>query len=159
MSVYWIRGIDMRLGIVPRPRGNDWLDDEAVALQREGIDILVSMLEPDESDELGLTREREAISAVGISFRSFPIPDRSTPESTVEFRRFVEGLVEEAKLNRAIGVHCRAGIGRSSLLIASTLCSQGMSPDDAFATIAVSRGREVPDTPEQVAWLKRFTSG
>lgn len=39
---YWVT---TQLAIVPRPRGDDWLDDEMVALREAGIDVVVSMLE------------------------------------------------------------------------------------------------------------------
>jgi len=35
-----------------RPRGGDWLQDEILALKRSGISILVSLLTPEEEDEL-----------------------------------------------------------------------------------------------------------
>ena len=46
-KVYWIAGPwQGRLGIVPRPRGADWLDDETRAWRDVGIDMVVSLLEP-----------------------------------------------------------------------------------------------------------------
>ena len=50
---------------------------------------------------------------------------------------------------RAVAVHCRAGIGRSSMIVASALIRNGLSPESAFRAIEESRGCNVPDTPEQ----------
>ena len=88
----------MRLAIVPRPRGNDWLEDEVTHMKRAGVDVLVSMLQPDEATELGLSAEAKLCAEGGIPFRSFPIPDRETPPSTAAFAKFVEELRLEVML-------------------------------------------------------------
>ena len=58
----------MRLAIVPRPRGNDWLEDEVTHMKRAGVDVLVSMLQPDEATELGLSAEAKLCSG------RYPVP-------------------------------------------------------------------------------------
>jgi protein-tyrosine phosphatase len=58
-------------------------------------------------------------------------------------------LVEGA----AIAVHCRQGIGRSSLVVASVLVASGVGPEEAWRRVSEARGREVPDTAAQRAWL------
>jgi protein-tyrosine phosphatase len=120
MKPYWVEtGNRLRLAIVPRPRGGDWLEDELDQMKRAGIDVLVSMLQVDEAAELGLSSEAELCEARGIAFRSFPRPDRETPPSTASFSQFVEDLRADAHAGRSVAVHCRASIGRSSLLLAA----------------------------------------
>jgi hypothetical protein len=59
-EIYWIPGSwPGRLGIVPRPRGGDWLEDEIRAWRDAGLDVAVSLLTPDEAAELGLECEEE----------------------------------------------------------------------------------------------------
>ena len=57
------------------------------------------------------------------------------------------------RAGHSIGVHCRMGIGRSSLLLAALLVRSGTSPEDAFQLISAARGLPVPDTDEQRQWL------
>src|SRR5260221_8809503 len=115
-NIYWISAAQpYRLAIVARPRGHDWLADEIEGLAREGIDTLVSMLTPEEATELGLMEEEGLCAKHGIKFFNFPIPDRSVPNGN-EIRVMLNGLADEVKLGKAIGVHCRAGIGRSSMM-------------------------------------------
>jgi protein-tyrosine phosphatase len=121
-----------------------------------GVDILVSMLPADEAIELGLAAEEQLCEQAGITFRSFPIPDRQTPSSMTAFSKFVAELSSEAQAGRSIAVHCRASIGRSSLLLAGLLVSEGLTPEDAFSRLSTARGVEVPDTPEQVRWVRQF---
>ena len=100
MTPFWVdTGTAMRLAIVPRPRGNDCLEDE-VTQTRAGVDVLVSMLQPDEATELGLSAEAKLCAAGDIQFRSFPIPDRETPPSTAAFAKPVEELRGEAHAGR-----------------------------------------------------------
>jgi protein-tyrosine phosphatase len=157
MSPFWVdTGNQLRLAIIPRPRGGDWLDDDTARLKRDGVDVLVSMLQPEEAGDLGLSAERAACEAAGIVFESFPIPDRETPAAAAAFFQFVEKLRSELHAGRSVAVHCRASIGRSSLLLASLLCAEGFQPEDAFARLSRARGLQVPDTPEQVSWVEHF---
>jgi len=41
MNVYWIRDESPRLGIIPRPRGWDWLEGDIDSIQKVGIDVVV----------------------------------------------------------------------------------------------------------------------
>jgi protein-tyrosine phosphatase len=125
-------------------------------MKRAGVDVLVSMLQPDEATELGLSAEAKLCVAGGIQFRSFPIPDRETPPSSEAFAKFVEELRVEAHAGRSVAVHCRASIGRSSLLLAALLTAEGYTADDAFRRLTTARGLQVPDTPDQIRWVERF---
>ena len=127
-------------------------------MKRDGVDILVSMLTLPEVVELGVTEEARLSQEMGIEFRSLAIPDRETPESYVPITAFLADLRTELHRGKSFAVHCRASIGRSSLLLACLLCAEGMSPDEAFARITQARGARVPDTPEQVRWVEKFAA-
>ena len=142
-----------RIAIVARPRGDDWLCDELNALSREGIDVLVSMLTEEETNELGLHRESEECDAATIKFVNLPIPDRSVPLDRDAFLRAVEQLAEMVRAGRSLGVHCRASIGRSSVLAVSVLVRLGWDVSKAFCAVESARGCSIPDTPEQRQWV------
>lgn len=153
----WIPGLGPgRLAILPRPRGGDWLEADILRLRNDGVDILVSALTPDEIDELGLVGEPDVCQKCGISFLLFPIADRDVPHSFALVRRFVEGLNRELGVGKAIAIHCRAGIGRSSLLAACTMAIAGIPVERAFSSISEARGCEIPDTQAQREWVMRF---
>jgi hypothetical protein len=63
--------MEMRLAIVPRPRGQDWLPHDINLLQRAGIDAVVSALTAAENEELGLVEESRCCQSKGIEFLSF----------------------------------------------------------------------------------------
>jgi protein-tyrosine phosphatase len=148
---YWINA---QLAIVPRPRGGDWLDDEMLALQKAGIDIVISMLEEPEASELGLGREGVAAAQAGLGFIGYPIPDRGVPKLP-PFNDFLVGLENNLVQGKRIGVHCRGCIGRASVVAASLLIRSGIPAEEAWNQIETARGCPVPDTLEQLEWVGR----
>jgi protein-tyrosine phosphatase len=136
-----------------RPRGDDWLSDEMSGLREAGTDVLVSMLTPDEANELGLQGEPGAATAAGLVFLTLPTPDRGIPE-TQPFRDLLAELREALAAGHNVVVHCRMGIGRSSLVAAGLLVEEGLTVPDAFEAVATARGMTVPDTEAQRTWLR-----
>lgn len=156
-SAYWIKGPWRGcLAIVPRPRGGDWLLDEARVWRESGFDEIVSLLTAGEVTEFALNQEEQCCKEYGIQFRSFPIPDRGVPASVNGFAHFVQEIEKAVNAGKKIGLHCRQGIGRSSLMAAALLMSAGESPEAAWEAIRVARGCPVPDTIEQRNWVKDF---
>lgn len=158
VDVYWLALVSKgRLGIMPRPRGGDWLTDEMRSLAEQGTTVLVSLLEASEIRELLVEQEERACRDVGLEFLSHAIPDRGVP---VEWPR-VEALIRDLKasVDEGAGVvlHCRQGLGRSATIAAAVLVALGESPERAFARIENARGLAVPDTDEQRAWVGTFT--
>ena len=155
--VYWIdTSSKLRLGIASRPRRDDWLQTDIEQLKREGVDTLISLLTSEEASELGLEQEAAACEAAGISFRNFAIPDRNVPHSVPEFLAFARSVHAEAVSGRAIADHCRACIGRASVLLATLMRMDGFSAEEAFDRISQARGLRVPDTSEQAEWIARL---
>lgn len=158
-KVFWITGPWRgRLGIVPRPRGAEWLDDETRSWREAGIDMVVSLLEPNEAAELALTGESASSAASGLEFRSFPIPDRSVPNSREAVAQLVDQIVGALQAGKSVALHCRQGIGRSAIVAAAALISGGQNAETAIKTIRQSRGLEVPETHAQLQWISDFSS-
>jgi protein-tyrosine phosphatase len=157
VEIYWIPGeFPGSIAIMPRPRGSDWLEDEVISLAAAGVQVLVSLLEPDEVRQLELEAEENLCRQNQLEFISFPIPDRGVPESQREVARLVDRLVGKLQGGRNVALHCRQGIGRSSLVAAAVLLSIGMAPDRIFRIIGEARGCPVPDTEQQIEYAFRF---
>ena len=146
------------MAITPRPTGYDWLVDDIRLLKRAGVDVLVSALTPYETEDMGLLEESQCCQNYGLEFLSFPIEDRSVPASFSEFDGLLNSLTDRLRKGKAVGVHCRAGIGRSSIIVASALIRDGLSVDSAFHAIQEARGCSVPSTAEQRQWVERYSS-
>jgi protein-tyrosine phosphatase len=158
MSPLWIQtGGPLRLAYVMRPR-EDKPEKDLAEMKQAGVDILVSLLEPDEAEMLGLGSEASLCEAAGISFRSFPMLDHGTPSSAAPFAHFLQGLRPELHAGRSVAAHCMASIGRSSVLLASLLIAEGFTTNEAFRMLSAARGFPVPDTQEQLRWVERFAA-
>ncbi|MBZ5514786.1 MAG: dual specificity protein phosphatase family protein [Acidobacteriia bacterium] len=155
--VYWVkeRGYPP-LGIMPRPCGGDWLGEEIVSLTQEGVDVLVSLLTPEEDEELELQKEAELCAQNGLEFISFPIPDRDVPPRDGNSARFFRTLLDRLAEGKHVTIHCRAGIGRSSLVAACLLTAYEIPVEDAISALSSARGWPVPDTTEQLRWIAEF---
>jgi protein-tyrosine phosphatase len=158
--LYWIEGPWRgRVAIVPRPRGGDWLEDEVREWRRAGVNVIVSLLQPDEIAELDLALEDEICRANGAEYFSFSIMDRGVPESENLVAELVRHLERKLAQGQNVAVHCRQGVGRSALLAASVLAEGGIDSETALARVALARGCPVPDTEEQRQWITRFAGG
>jgi protein-tyrosine phosphatase len=154
--LHWIE-MAGRLAIMARPRADDWLDVDVGGWKASGVDLVISLLEPDEVTELGLRREAELCRTSGIEFISFPIPDRGVPEIQPALN-IARSIADGIASGRSIAVHCRAGIGRSSIIAACAMICSGIEAGEALALIKAARGVVVPDTEEQRDWIIRFNN-
>jgi protein-tyrosine phosphatase len=156
--LYSIQGLPTgQVSIMARPRGGDWLLDEIKALRSAGVDVLVSLLTPDEVMELDLREEAECCRRQEVIYLSFPILDRRTPPFSARTFTFLEQVHRQVSGGKHVAVHCRQGLGRAALMAASVLVLAGFSPDQAFELLSSVRGYPVPETEEQRAWVVAFS--
>src|SRR5687768_10054702 len=103
-----------RLAVALRPRGRDWLEDELRGLVRSRFTILVSMLTAEEERELDIVDEARTAVRVGLVFLRVPVLDRETPR-LADAIPVIQQLADAVRAGADVAVHCRQGIGRSSL--------------------------------------------
>jgi protein-tyrosine phosphatase len=150
-KIHWIDvPAGARLAIMPRPRAGDWLEDEVAGWRAEGIGVIVSLPEVGEVEELGLNRAADLCHDLDMEFIAFPVPDGGVPLSARE------AIVARLNQGKAVAVHCRAGIERSSLVVACVLVLLGFAPGMAFDRLGKARGLKVPDTEGQREWVEKF---
>jgi protein-tyrosine phosphatase len=154
MEFFWIDKTPVgRLATATRPRGEDWLSADVAELARVPVGMLVSMLTATENAELGLVAEAASVRAAGVDFLNIPIEDRGLPERAGPFVDGVRAAAAALRAGKAVAVHCRMGVGRSSMFAASTLIRVGLEPEVAWTSIARVRGRPVPDVANQREWV------
>ena len=154
--IYWIHQFDnaAKLGIMARPRGDDWLADEIHNLKRQNVGLLVSLLEEEEIGELGLQQQETVCKSHGIEFINFPIADRDIPKTSDKTDWLVGFLTSKLQVGSSVVIHCRMGIGRSSIIAACVLLRAGLKAENIIDHISKIRGLKVPDTDKQLQWLK-----
>ena len=144
-----------RIAFMPRPRGGELLEGEIRSYKDEGVDVLLSLLTRDEVIELDLQDEPKECKKVGIEYQSLPITDRGIPDLR-SAGPVVRDLAARLKAGARIAVHCRIGIGRSATIAAAVLIEAGVAVDDALMKLSRARRMPVPETEEQVGWLRAF---
>ena len=122
-------------------------------LAAQGVQQVVSLLDPDEARELGLQNEAELVNGQSMEFVSFPIRDMGLPGSVDDFARLSFRLFRQVDEGINTLIHCRAGIGRSGLLASAVLLHGGTGVQQAFVQVSHMRGCRVPETAQQGDWL------
>jgi protein-tyrosine phosphatase len=160
-KIYWVHDFanGAKLGIMPRPRGGDWLEEEIIKFKKQNIGTWVSLLEQHEINELGLRDQQTLSSKHELEYINFPIVDRSIPEKGSKIDALIETLYQKTKTGNSVVIHCRMGIGRSSIIAGCILLKAGFKTDQILQKITSARGLKVPDTDQQVQWLKSREKG
>jgi protein-tyrosine phosphatase len=153
--IFWIgTPAPGRFAIMPHPQGGARLADEIEEWREAGIAAVLRLLTVDEVRALELGDEEALCRATGIELLSFPIPDMGVPQSLVDTLRIASALADRLRAGETIVVHCRGGIGRSSLIAASTLLQFGGTAAEVLAHIGAARGMSVPETDAQRRWIE-----
>lgn len=147
-SIYLVAAdLPGKLFIMPKPSG-EWLKEDVDHYRSIGVDVIISLLEPDEVSELSLGEQSEICAENKIAFTQFPIVDRGLPELE-PFKKLVLTAISDLKNGKNVAVHCRAGIGRSGITVCGALLGFGYSPEIAMKMTSDARGVKVPDTEGQ----------
>lgn len=141
------------LAVMAKPTAGEWIDDEFTGLASEGVMKVVSLLEREESYQVGLSDEHSYCERNGLEFENYPIPDRGVPDNIISFSNFTSTLYGQIAAGLNTVVHCRAGIGRAGLVAVAVMLHDKVKPKEAFKLVSAGRGVEVPDTEEQHDWI------
>ena len=142
--------------MMPAPKGGEELKAELDELKAMGVNVLVSLLPGNESQMLGLEQQGELCRMNGIRLINFPIDDFNVPGDDEAAMRTVNEASDALGRNEKVVVHCRGGIGRSSLFTGALLVKEGMEAGKAFELVSKCRGCKVPETGAQESWLRKF---
>jgi len=94
-------------------------------LEELGIDIIVDLTEVGERNITPYQTKMEVIR--------FPIPDNKIPQNYLVFYDFMISIVKKINENKKIYIHCKAGHGRSGILVSSILCYlHNLTPLESF---------------------------
>lgn len=152
-AIYWVDAPAVgRLAVVGRPRTVGTFSN----LKAAGIDVLVSLLESDEADDVGLADEAGYCRRAGIEFVHLPIMDHGIPIADAVIDAAVAELTGRLRRGQGVGAHCFAGLGRSPLLISALLIHSGLGDGEAIEMVSAARGHAVPEMESQHTWLMNY---
>jgi protein-tyrosine phosphatase len=130
------------------------------ALSAAGARLLLTLLGDDELARLGASRLAGGCSELRIAWAQCPIEDFAAPGPAFEVAWTAIAADVHARLDRGerVGIHCRAGIGRSGTVAARILVERGMAPATAIAWVRQHR-RGAIETDTQQAYVSALAAG
>jgi len=135
--------------------GIEWQRDLDTDLDRlrqhHGTDVLVSLLEDFEYEDLKVPGLFEGAKARGIEVIHLPIVDGSAPSE--DQAPAVTDLMDRVRTGLAAGetvvIHCRGGQGRTGMVAAALLTTYGHDAATAIATVRRAQPKAVESTVQQ----------
>ena len=145
-----------RIGITHCPGGRGIpLARDLEAIGRSGATALVTLVEQDELEALGLAGLQGLMEKAGIDWYHLPIVDYGVPDQRFEERWREHGPALRARLEAGedIVIHCYAGLGRSGIVAARLLVDCGEPPERAIALVRRVRQGAIQND-EQEAYVR-----
>ena len=152
---YWVVPDRLLAGEYPAASSDDATQERLQLLLAAGIDCFIDLTEPGERGPYQyLLPGPESPKAV-VHIRK-PIRDHGLPESPGQMEDVLDRLDAALVEGRTVYLHCRAGIGRTNLVIGCWLASGGLTGEAALERLnelwrGSARSRSWPGVPETAA--------
>jgi ADP-ribosyl-[dinitrogen reductase] hydrolase len=135
------------------------LDLDAVA--RWGAAIVLTLVEKDEMERLGVPHLRAEVEARHMVWHHYPMVDGDIPNATLAGSWSVIGDECRAVLRDGANVlvHCKGGLGRAGTIAAVLLTELGMSYDQATELVREARPGAIENQPQEIYVMRSSTIG
>lgn len=116
------------------------------------VDVLVSLMMPDEYQALNMSSLSETCLKYDIQPIFFPIQDQQIPYlfQYPQFKNLIKYIVHSVQYeNKCVVVHCRRGKGRTGMVVACCLVYAGFSPDKSIRHCRKIRPKTVKNIKQE----------
>jgi ADP-ribosyl-[dinitrogen reductase] hydrolase len=155
---YWVIPGRLLAGEYPAARTAAETRKRLETLLAAGIDCFVDLTAPEER-----IAYRQVLPE-GVHYVRKPIRDHGLPEDPAQMAEILTTIEHALVANRRVYLHCRAGIGRTGMVVACFLMQRGLAAEDALDEAnrlwqRCARAREwpsIPETDEQVEYVRSW---
>lgn len=124
-----------------------------------GASHVVSIMQHDEFELLGVKGLGEEVRARGMAWHHLPVLDQSVPSRErfpLLWSNLTKTLQAELVAGRKVLLHCRGGLGRTGLVAALLMMDLGRSAHEAIAEVRAVRSLRAIETREQEEYIKHY---
>ncbi len=106
----------------------------------------------------------EAVLPLTVDYLRRPIRDHGLPAERVQMREILDHVRAALTAKKIVYLHCRAGIGRTNLVVGCLLVERGLSGAEALVELnrlwkqsaRAAQWPAVPETPEQTEYVRNW---
>lgn len=165
-ATYWVVPGRLLVGEHPASRSRADAMDRLRRFLLAGVTCFVDLTEPAELPTYEPLLPLATPEGRRIEYMREPIRDHDVPPDDERMSQVVETVDAALEAGHVVYLHCRAGIGRSAMVAACWLASRAGAGKDPLPRLQdlwqeSSRSRDwptVPETPEQVAFVRRWSA-
>jgi ADP-ribosyl-[dinitrogen reductase] hydrolase len=158
-NYYWVLPGELLAGEHPHGATPELTRQRLAALTAAGIGCFIDLTEPAEVPGYADALPPE------VHYHRKPIPDHGVPEEAAVMTGILECILAALRRGQRVYLHCRAGIGRTAMVVGCLLAEGGVGGEVAIEELnrlwqASPRARQwpsVPETDEQTAYVRSWT--
>ncbi len=156
---YWVLPGRLLAGEHPAGPTPEATRERLGRLLEAGIECFLDLTEPAETDAY------DGALPLSIEYQRKPIPDHGLPERREHMLEILGCLREALRERKPVYVHCRAGIGRTGMVVGCLLAEEGAGEAlEALNSLwrQSERSREwerVPETEAQAEYIRAWRPG
>jgi hypothetical protein len=157
-NTYWVNPGRLLAGEIPYGADDADTRERLERLREVGIDYFIDLTQPHEHAEYRHLLPDRA------QYRRCPIQDTEVPDEIAQMQDIQSDIRSALALGHNVYVHCRAGIGRTGMVVGCYLVEQGLTGKAALEHLNVlwrqsARAKtwpKVPQTREQAVYVERW---
>jgi ADP-ribosylglycohydrolase len=157
-NCYWVLTDQLLAGEHPGGHTREETRTRLSRLLQAGVECFIDLTQPGEVE-----RYDEELPP-GVEYLRKPVKDHGLPDVREHMEEILDCLHDALRTGRRIYVHCRAGIGRTGMVVGCLLVERGMGGDEALDELnRLWRQSEraatwswVPETEEQNEYVRTW---
>ena len=149
-----------QLGLTILPGRKDYnrsLPDDLTAMRAQGVTHVVPLITGDEFKIYGVDELLDTYQQAGFVVWHQPILDQSVCSSS-EMKELMQWISQNLAKDAHIMIHCVGGLGRSGLVAACYLITQGFSAEEAIKEVRHVRSSRAVESAAQEVFIRNFAS-